>query len=328
MANKSEWYSQISADYSQKRAAQEEALSGRLAEIRARIPAYKEISDAITDACADRAMAVISGDTARAASLDATIKDLTEQKQVLLLSAGFPDGYDRLRYYCDKCRDTGFSGGKRCSCFKQKLAEILSASSGIKDILERENFDTFSFEYFDKNTADPNTGRSSYDIMLHNYNIAREFVSPFVPGAANLLFTGAAGTGKTFLSNCIAGEVIRQGFSVVYLSAATLFDKLADSAFGRRDSEDRETIYDSDLLVIDDLGTEFNNSFVSSQLFCCINERRLRGRSTIISTNLDLDGIRGDYTERVSSRIAESYRICPFFGTDIRLIKRKNSFSK
>lgn len=328
MATKNELYSQILSEYSERRAASENALAGRLAEIRARIPAYREISDAITDACAGRALAKITGDASRVASLDATIEDLTEQKQVLLLSAGFPDGYDRIRYNCDKCRDTGFADGKRCSCFKQKLAEILSASSGIKEILERENFDTFSFEYFDKNTTDPNTGRSSYDIMQHNYNIAREFVSPFVTGASNLLFTGAAGTGKTFLSNCIAREVIRQGFSVVYLSAATLFDKLADSAFGRSDTEDRETIFDSDLLVIDDLGTEFNNSFVSSQLFYCINERRLRSRSTIISTNMDMEGIRGAYTERVSSRLAESYRICPFFGTDIRLIKRKNNYSK
>ena len=136
-----------------------------------------------------------------------------------------------------------------------------------------------------------------------------------------MLFIGGAGTGKTFLSNCIAREVIKQGYSVIYYPAASLFDRMADSAFGRREDE-REQIFGCDLLIIDDLGTEVTNSFATSQLFRCISERRLRRRSTIISTNLDLNQLRDTYTERVSSRLLEGFEILRFFNQDIRILKR------
>lgn len=324
MQSSNSLHSQILAIYEDRRRRQQDALLERMEEIYAKCPAYKELEDAIKDTFADRSIALIHGDETKAQLLKRREDDLIEQKQLVLSFGGFPEGYDKLRYDCELCKDTGFVNGKRCSCYRQLMTRLLYETSEIKELLEKENFDTFSFEYFDKETIDPNTGRSAYEIMKYNYDIAKEFVTPFVPGKSNLLFIGAAGTGKTFLSNCIAREVIAEGHSVVYLSAATLFDRLAQMTFGKSgESEEKAVIMDCDLLIIDDLGTEFNNSFVSSQLFYCINERKLKNRSTIISTNLDLEKLKENYSERVSSRFIENYRICRFFNTDIRRKKRR-----
>ena len=133
------------------------------------------------------------------------------------------------------------------------------------------------------------------------------------------------GVGKTFLSNCISKELIESGFSVIYFSAPAFFNILAQSAFDKSDTDAqnmREYIYDCDLLVIDDLGTEYTNPFVTSQFFSCINERILGRRSTIISTNLSLDSLVDLYTERAFSRITSNYIMLKLFGDDIRIKKK------
>ena len=115
------------------------------------------------------------------------------------------------------------------------------------------------------------------------------------------------------------------GFSVIYFTAAGLFDIFAKCVFGRHSDEEDETmdhIYGCDLLIIDDLGTELTNSFVASQLFLCINERILRKKSTIISTNLTLDRFAETYSERTFSRISSNYTIIKLFGSDIRIQKK------
>ena len=202
--------------------------------------------------------------------------------------------------------------------------DFLFAQYPIRDQLSKENFDTFSFDYFDTDRRDPVTGKTSLENMRKVYETCREFADSFIPGRKNLLFTGPAGAGKTFLSNCIADALIRQGFSVVYLPAGRLFETLADATFERTDAskDSYSYILESDLLIIDDLGAEMNNSFINSQLFFCLNERNLRKRSTLISTNLTLNQMRDNYTERVTSRLVEQYVICHFFNSDIRVKKR------
>ena len=129
--------------------------------------------------------------------------------------------------------------------------------------------------------------------------------------------------GKTFLSRCIAGEVMKRGHSVIYLSAGDLFEVFSKNKFSNEDEDGMQEMYrfvlECELLIIDDLGTELNNSFTSSQLFYCINERMSRKRSTIISTNLSLAGLRDSYTDRVASRIMSGYTIIPLYGRDLRL---------
>ena len=155
--------------------------------------------------------------------------------------------------------------------------------------------------------------------------VCHEFVDTFSAEFRNILLYGDTGVGKTFLSHCIAKELIDTSFSVVYFTAASLFDLFAQNTFGSWDSHDmdaQEHIYDCDLLIIDDLGTELPNSFTVSQLFICLNERILRRKPTIISTNLALDDIQSIYSERTFSRISSNYTILRLTGDDIRIQKK------
>lgn len=152
------------------------------------------------------------------------------------------------------------------------------------------------------------------------------FVDDFSTEHGNLLFTGPTGVGKTFLTNCIARELIDRYYSVIYLSANDLFEVFSKNRFEYQAEEEIKGMYqyilDCDLLIIDDLGTELNNSFTSSQLFYCINERLNASKSTIISTNHPLNELRDRYTERVTSRLISKYTIIPLYGDDIRLRKK------
>jgi DNA replication protein DnaC len=153
----------------------------------------------------------------------------------------------------------------------------------------------------------------------------RRFVETFDEQFENLFLYGDTGLGKTFLSHCIAKELLERTHSVIYFSSFRLFELFADSAFGRSDSSQDEMeqhIFDCDLLIIDDLGTELVNSFVSSELFHVLNERILRRKSTLISTNLSLATFADTYSERIFSRISSNYRMLKLIGDDIRLLKK------
>ena len=189
----------------------------------------------------------------------------------------------------------------------------------------KENFSTCSLDYYSRSHIDPLTGRSSLEAMQTALKVCHEFVDTFSAEFRNILLYGDTGVGKTFLSHCIAKELIDTSFSVVYFTAASLFDLFAQNTFGSRASHDmdaQEHIYDCDLLIIDDLGTELPNSFTVSQLFICLNERILRRKPTIISTNLALDDIQSIYSERTFSRISSNYTILRLTGDDIRIQKK------
>ena len=150
-------------------------------------------------------------------------------------------------------------------------------------------------------------------------------IDHFQTNKMNLLLYGNVGVGKSFLSCCIAKELLDKGYSVLYFSSSQLFDALAEETFQKDSKENlyttKEDIYNCDLVVIDDLGTEITNSFVFSSLFSLINERILRGKSTIISTNLALKDLRDIYSDRIFSRISTNYKLCKLSGPDIRIKK-------
>lgn len=191
-------------------------------------------------------------------------------------------------------------------------------------MLDRENFDTFSMEYYSNSHIDRLTGRSSREAIEIALKSCREFIDTFGTEFRNLLLYGDTGVGKTFLSHCIAKELLEQSFSVIYFTAAQLFDIFAKSTFRREEEAgaDCDHIYSCDLLIIDDLGTEMSNSFTNSQLFICLNERILRKKSTLISTNLSLEDLKNIYSERVFSRITSAYTVLRLTGDDIRIQKK------
>jgi DNA replication protein DnaC len=156
---------------------------------------------------------------------------------------------------------------------------------------------------------------------------SRQFIKEFDSVRRNLYFYGTVGTGKSFLSVCIARDLIESGHSVIYFSASDLFDRISEYSFDYKSREQLSRLYDDlygcDLLIIDDLGTEMTNVFVTSQLFACINERHLREKATIISTNLSLSELQGRYSDRVFSRVSSLYDIYRFTGMDIRIQKAR-----
>lgn len=216
-------------------------------------------------------------------------------------------------------------GDERCHCFKQAVVDLLYAQSGLGSILKEENFSTFSFEYYDNGTTDSVTGLTPLENMHRIYDSAVSFVKNFDKEYSNLLFYGNSGLGKTFLSHCIAKELIGTAHTVLYLTAYQLFEILGKSWKDDADSDtaaSAEHILDCDLLIIDDLGTELTTAFTMSRFNLCINERYLNKRSTIISTNFSLQDLSNLYGERNFSRISSSYTLLRFVGEDIRLKKR------
>ena len=161
---------------------------------------------------------------------------------------------------------------------------------------------------------------------------ARHFTDSFGEEYNNLMFRGSVGTGKSFLSNCIANEILKKGYSVIYFSAISLFENISSYKFGKTQRDFQYNpltdIYSCDLLIIDDLGSEMSNQFVCSELFAIINERHLRKKSTVISTNLTLQELNDRYSSRIFSRIYKDYEICTLSGNDIRLYIKRNENRK
>lgn len=326
MALSNSQYDAIMRAYGQQQFKNRHEQEHRIAEVYRRIPVIKELDDAISTRAVASARRLLEGDKDALKELRSEIADLREQKSVLLKSAGFPADYMEMRYRCRDCKDTGYAEGVKCHCFRQSEMKYLYAQSNIEGIVAVENFDTFSFEYFDDTRVIPVLNRTVKQYMELVAETCRNFVKGFSLDHGNLLFTGPTGVGKTFLTNCIARELIDKYYSVIYLSANDLFEVFSRNRFDYQDEEDMKGMYqyilDCDLLIIDDLGTELNNSFTSSELFYCINERLNSSKSTIISTNHPMNELRDRYTERVTSRLISRYTVIPLYGDDIRIRKK------
>ena len=326
MALSNSQYDAIMREYGRQQIENHHKLEERRQEIYARLPVVRQLEAEIAERSVACAKKLLEGDKSVLDRLKEDLKDLREQKSLIIRAAGYPDDYLELHYRCPDCRDTGLIDGRKCHCFLQAQMKLLHAQSNLEDVLERENFNALSYEYYDDTEILPQLGITNAAYMRRVVAGCREFVRDVDKKHDNLLFTGSTGVGKTFLTNCIARELMDDFHSVIYLTASDLFDVFSRNKFDYDNAEDMKDMYrfilDCDLLIIDDLGTELNNSFTSSQLFYCINERMNMSRSTIISTNLTLARLRDSYTDRVTSRIMSGYRIIPLYGGDIRLLKK------
>ncbi|MEG2348624.1 MAG: ATP-binding protein [Clostridia bacterium] len=236
-------------------------------------------------------------------------------------------------FECETCQDTGFvtkdGQTKQCNCFLQALINETYKQSNVTK-LEEENFSTFDIGFYAKTPNKQKYGieKSPLENIEQIKNISYEFSKNiYKKDQKNLLFIGNTGLGKTFLANCIAAEVINSGKTVIYQTAPVLMDKIITYKFSydKKDIEKDQynKIFDVDLLIIDDLGTETmtNNKF--TELFNIINTRLLRNKKIIISTNLTLNELYKQYDERVISRLIGNFTICKFVGDDIRLKKKR-----
>ncbi|MCH4039539.1 MAG: ATP-binding protein [Lachnospiraceae bacterium] len=317
-------YDAVMRRYDEIRERHRHEQSDRIEEISRVIPEIKQLNDEAADASLAAARARITNKSANLDQYHAEMSRITERRASLLRTHGYPADYLDMHYDCPVCHDTGLVDGKHCACFRKIAAEIVYGKYSLGKILETENFEHFSFAYYSDTIRDDSTGRTARELAERAYQAAKALVPAIGTDGSSLYIFGTAGTGKTFLTHCIAKEAIDAGNSVLYFSAGDFFNVLADSAFRHGENSGARLISDCDLLVIDDLGTEVNNSFVSSSLFRVVNERITRAKSTIISTNLSLTDLSEKYSVRVSSRITSNYKIIKLIGTDIRILKKLN----
>lgn len=310
-------YDEIQREYQETQNRNRRLLQKRREEIYSALPDYKALSGEIASLSVKQGRLLLQGDETALETLKEQISSLSLQKKRLLTSAGYSEDYLAPIYTCEKCQDTGFIGNEKCRCLRQKEISLLYEQSNIQELLKRENFDTLSYTYYQGEDL------KRFETAV---NVSKNFVAGFAKHYQNLFFYGTVGTGKSFLSGCIAGELLSQGYSVIYFSANGLFEQLANYSFNTKLKESLynfyKDLYNCDLVIIDDLGTEVTNSFVTSQLFGLINERHLRQRATIISTNLGLEELRDRYSDRVFSRITSNYSLCKLSGPDIRISKK------
>ncbi len=319
-------YDEIMRSYQEKQLARHHLITSREQELEQIAPRMAQLNAEIAHRSVQEAksrLGTASSGSDDAESVREQIMDLAKEKRQILTSLGYPEDYLDPPYECPDCKDTGYIGSERCHCFKQAAIDLIYGQSNLAAVFERENFDHFSLDYYPRDLIEKETGVSAYAAAENTYHKCLQFVRDFDNTYQNLFLFGNTGVGKTFLCNCIAGELIHSGHSVIYFSADRLFDTLADHAFGRRPGaeSDYHNILDCDLLIIDDLGTEMTNSFTLSQFFVCLNERILHEKSTLISSNLGLLDISSIYSERIFSRITSNFMLLHLFGKDIRVQK-------
>lgn len=320
-------YTKIMNGYEERRLqARHEALL-RYNAVKEALPEYAALEEKLASNSISHAKMALLGNTISMEELAKENASIIREKEQVLLEHGFPADYLEPVYTCPDCEDTGYIGTEKCHCLKQTIVNFLYSQSNLSSILETENFSTFRSDYYPKDWVEETTGLTPYDNILRVLEECRRFIADFGKNTGGLLFYGNTGVGKTFLCNCIAKELLDASHTVVYLTAFQLFDILEKYKFNRIPEEYGSIeekvhyILDADLLIIDDLGTESTNSFLASQLYLCVNERLLKQKATIISTNLSLDDLNRLYSERVFSRIFSNYQLLKITGTDIRLKK-------
>ena len=323
MALTREQYDDIMRGYMQKQNRRHQLRMQRREEVYGKIPEFRELAErvpGIAVECLHSRLGEKSGDqTASPAFVRPELERIAARKRELLLSHGYPGDYLDVPYECPLCSDTGFVDSRKCRCFRQKEIEILYSHSHLQELVREQNFDVLSESYH--KGEDLTRFRRAADAC-------RRMAAEFDEVYRNLYLYGTVGTGKSFLSICVARELLESGHSVLYFSAAALFDKLSMYSFDPKVREDLRSftsdLYGCDLLIIDDLGTELTSQFISAQLFTCLNERHLSRRSTVISTNLSLKEMQARYSDRVFSRITNDYDLYKLTGGDIRILKRRS----
>ncbi len=319
-------------EYEQKKLRAEIAADERKVSLYKKIPRLQTLEDEINNNALTTARNILNRRLSDLSSLSDKMNSLKKEKEDILIKNHIDIDYLKPHYECPICKDTGYIQKENyqtemCSCLRQKLLDISFNKSNMSN-LDKENFSTFN-ELLFSNEANPKKYRFSIsprENILKIKEKSLEFVQNFDhPDYKNLLFSGNTGLGKTFLSNCIANEVLKLGKTVLYQTAPVLLENIIDYKLNKQKSnlEDiNKSVLETDLLIIDDLGTESLNSMKLSELFTIINTRILnlnhKITKTIISTNLNINEIFSKYEERIGSRIAGYYDIYCFFGDDIR----------
>ena len=317
MAYNRENYTKLKAEYEEKNLNAKRAAESRNLEVCLAHPDIAAIDRELSLTSIKILRAASDAESAKEkfASLKARVAELREKKTELLREYGYPEGWCDVKYECTACSDTGYVDGKMCVCFKKKLVLAGYESSGIGALIKKQTFDNFSFDYYKDD-------EQALKLMRANYDIMRTYADNFCAKAENLLLIGGTGLGKTHLSSAMAKIIIERGYDVLYESAPNIFADFEQERFVREgEMRKSDRYFTSELLIIDDLGTENTTQYALSCLYNLINTRINKGLSTVISTNLMPEGLYQRYTDRITSRLFGEYRVLLFLGTDVRAQK-------
>lgn len=331
MAYDADLIREIELDYEETRQNNVMELEKRKRAVFARIPRLEAIDFEIKSIGLKLYKIAISGGDVKAQieKLRQEQKRLLATKKAILVENGYPEDELSERFKCSACRDTGFIEGELCACYRKKLTEKAYEQSNLSALLTHQSFDTFDLSLY-SDEVDPDYGMSPKAYMKKIVELCREFVKNFDNSTENLLFWGDPGLGKTFLSTCIAKELIGTNHSVIYETAYKTFSMLEELKFKKSDNEEKlkfkiDKLYSCDLLILDDLGSEFATQYTTASLFDIINSRLISGKKTVINTNLSITELTKKYGERVVSRLYGHYRVLNFIGSDIRIDKSVNN---
>ena len=293
----------------------------RIREINEKIPQIREINEVIFNT-GKELISIISNGKGK------DISDKVEQlkqynlgaqamSRKILAEYGYPEDYLDMHYTCPKCCDRGYNGSKFCDCFKTICGKLAADELNKNSQLSLSSFDSFSLAYY---------SGENYSAMKKILEYTMQYAATFTPDSKSILMFGQTGLGKTHLSLAIANKVLEKGYGVIYDSAINILRSIEKEHFSHdQSSEMIDLVMDTDLLILDDLGTEYETPFYNATIYNIINTRLNRRKPSIISTNLDFSGISRRYDKRVMSRIISEYSCLEFKGEDVRLQKRKNA---
>lgn len=317
---------QITLEYENKRDRNERDRRRRIEEVYNKIPAIKRIDEDIKMLGIDMSKAIITNPQDYNEIIEKAKKDIERlkmEKAFLLTESNIELDYMDLKYDCSICEDTGYIESlKKCSCLRQVMVSRAYKMSNLEYILENENYQNFDIDIF-KDEPFEEEEMTPRENMLEILGITEGFIDNFDErNGDNLLFYGSTGLGKTYLCNCIAKFLLDKNKIVIYQTAFTILDILENRRFGKGDREmsnyQYDLLFEADLLIIDDLGTEVSNTFTNAEIFNIVNTRIIKGKKTIISTNLTPNEISEIYTDRVFSRVFDKFMPLKFYGNDLR----------
>lgn len=308
-----------------RRARAESENEMRISEINAKLPQIREVNTEIINTGRDLIRLISEGK--RGENITEWIEQLRQynlgaqaMSRKLLEQNGYPADYLDIHYNCPLCQDTGYSNGRFCQCFKKLCGKLSTDELNKNSNISLSRFDTFSLTYYKGD---------DYFTMKKILEFTTQYAETFTPDSGSIFMFGETGLGKTHLSLAAARRILEKGYSVIYDSVINILRKIEKEHFSRdHTSEMIDLVIGSDLIILDDLGTEYETPFYNATIYNIINTRLNSGKPTIISTNLDFAGIKQRYDSRIVSRISAAYTCLEFRGEDVRLQIKKEQLTK
>ncbi|MCM1329505.1 MAG: ATP-binding protein [Ruminococcus sp.] len=318
-------YEQAEQELERRRLSAESRLDFNIAEAERKIPEIAEIRRQLARTSIELSKLIIRRDGDFRGNFE-KIKNQNLQGQAmikrLLKQGGFPEDYLEARYSCQICNDRGYIGGDRCVCYKELLNRLAVDKLNSEANMPKCDFEHFSLAYYE---GKQENGVNCRQKMEDNLKFCIDYADSFSRNSASLFLLGKTGVGKTHISLAIAKRVTERGYTAAYGSLLNYLRLVEKEHFGRSEdteSDTMQTLINADLLVLDDLGSEFRSNFYESALYNIINSRINLGLPTIISSNLTTAELQKNYNDRIISRIFGTFTTLLFVGEDVRQIKR------